>query len=116
MLIYRAVPLKLFRSRYGMCCFVFGSRYCLAIPKSTTCTTAADLSDAPLADDWSGPTVRRLRAGPTDQEIVRLDIAIDEITLMDRLHTGELVRPSVFIPHPSHEGDPPSAAQPCTPS
>ena len=39
MLIYRAVPLKLFRSRYGICCLVLGSRYCLAIPKSTTWTT-----------------------------------------------------------------------------
>ncbi len=39
-LMYRAVPLRLFRSRYGMCCFVLGSRYCLAMPKSTTCMTA----------------------------------------------------------------------------
>ena len=35
MLMYHAVPLSDLRSRYGMCCFVFGSRYCLAIPKST---------------------------------------------------------------------------------
>lgn len=54
--MYRAVPLKLFLSLYGMCCllecrinisvilfdvfvgyaYVLGSRYCLAIPKSTT--------------------------------------------------------------------------------
>jgi len=39
MLMYRAVPLRLFRSRYGICCFVFGSRYCFAIPKSTTWIT-----------------------------------------------------------------------------
>jgi hypothetical protein len=104
MLIYRAVPLRLFRSRYGMCCLVFGSRYCLAMPKSTTCTTAADRSDVPLANDWAEPTVRRLRASPADQEIVRLDVAIDEITLMDRLHTGELVPSSVSVFRTSDTG------------
>ena len=42
-LIYLAVPDNDFRSRYGMCCLVLGSRYCFAIPKSTTCITFADL-------------------------------------------------------------------------
>ena len=34
--MYRAVPLRDLRSRYGMWTFVLGSRYCFAMPKSTT--------------------------------------------------------------------------------
>jgi hypothetical protein len=42
-LIYLAVPESDFRSRYGICCFVLGSRYCLPMPKSTTWMTLATL-------------------------------------------------------------------------
>ena len=34
--------------------------------------------------------VRGLRAGDTNQEVVRLDIAVDEVLVVDGLHTGQL--------------------------
>ena len=43
--MYRAVPDNDFRSLYGICCFVFGSLYCFAIPKSTTWITFADFDE-----------------------------------------------------------------------
>ena len=42
-LMYLAVPDNDFRSRYGICCFVLGSLYCFAMPKSTTWITLAAL-------------------------------------------------------------------------
>ena len=100
MLMYRAVPLKLFRSRYGMCCFVFGSRYCFAMPKSTTWITAAgggeqasgepSRSTADRTDAGRPRTVGVLRAGAADEEVVRLDVAVDEVLVVHGLHPGEL--------------------------
>ena len=35
-------------------------------------------------------TVGRLRARPADEEVVRLDVPVDEVLLVDRLHAREL--------------------------
>ena len=35
-------------------------------------------------------TIRVLGSRATDQEVIRLDIAVDEVLVMDRLHTGQL--------------------------
>jgi len=38
-----------------------------------------------------GLTIGALRPRTTDEEVVRLDIAVDEILLMNRLYPGELM-------------------------
>jgi hypothetical protein len=115
MLMYRAVPLKLLRSRYGMCCFVFGSRYCLAIPKSTTCITLRPVNDS-LMQTKETRTISSLSAWSTNEKVIWFDVAVDQILLVDNLHARDL--PFVFSEAQPDiaPGDVPFVVRPCTPS
>ena len=116
MLMYRAVPLRLFRSRYGMCCFVFGSRYCLAIPKSTTCTTGTrSATDDSTTQTKEMRTIGGLGPWSTNEEVVGFDVTVDQILLVDGLHARDL--PFLFrIAAQNRASDTPFAVRPCTPS
>src|SRR6266851_6344117 len=94
MLMYRAVPLRLLRSRYGMCCFVLGSRYCLAIPKSTTWITTTSQRQNYERKRRETRTVRSLGPWSANEEVIRLDVTIDQILLVYRLHARDLSKRS----------------------
>ena|SRR6267154_6572661 len=100
--MYRAVPLRLLRSRYGICCFVFGSRYCLAIPKSTTCITNNQSEVSGLTCAYAYETRERQTRtigvlGPwsANEEVIGFDVAVNQILLVYCLHTRDL--PTVFF-------------------
>lgn len=106
MLMYRAVPLRLLRSRYGMCCFVFGSRYCFAMPKSTTCITlrAGQRQGGSRENRERTRTICYLGPWATNEEVIRFDVTIDQVLLVDRLHTRDL-------PHASSSDARPATTQ-----
>src|SRR5229473_3236870 len=89
--MYRAVPLRLLRSRYGMCCFVFGSRYCLAIPKSTTCITGHGVNNLRAhTSERKTRTIGSLGPWSTNEKVIGFDVAIDQVLLVYCLHTRDL--------------------------
>ena len=80
-----------------MCCLVLGSRYCFAIPKSTTWMTARPQTQMGKLSGPNGRTVSRLGARPANQEVVGLDVTVDEVLLVYSLNTSDLWQPPFSV-------------------
>lgn len=78
-----------------MCCFVFGSRYCFAIPKSTTCIAMTSMCQYAGQRTYSKLTVRALCAWAADQKVVWFYITVDKVLLVDCLYTRKLEQKSI---------------------
>lgn len=94
MLAYLAVPVKLLSSRYGMCSPLLGSQYLFAKPKSIiyTCRKMVinKLSYGSLTKRFVRDSYSTRLGLAADQKIFGFDIPMNEICIVQILHTMQL--------------------------